>query len=169
MKNILKLFVVLLVAGFSMNVQAQAGLKIGYIDFQELITLMPGQDEINKKLDEHISGLQSQSQAMQSEYEAKVTDYQANQATMSDIIKQTKEKEIMDLQQRIEAFNQQAQMDIQNKQIELTQPLLDKAKQAIEDVAKENGFTYIINGNEQILLYKNGTDILPLVKKKLGL
>jgi outer membrane protein len=169
MKNILKLFVVLLVATFSMNVQAQAGLKIGYLDFQELITLMPGQEEINKKLDEHVSGLQSQLQAMQSEYETKVNDYQAGQATMSDIIKQTKEKEITDLQQRIEAFNQQAQVDIQNKQIELTQPLIDKAKKAIEDVAKENGFTYIINGNEQILLYKSGTDILPLVKKKLGL
>jgi len=169
MKNILKLFVVLLVATFSMNVQAQAGLKIGYLDFQELITLMPGQEEINKKLDEHVSGLQSQLQAMQSEYETKVNDYQAGQATMSDIIKQTKEKEITDLQQRIEAFNQQAQVDIQNKQVELTQPLIDKAKKAIEDVAKENGFTYIINGNEQILLYKSGTDILPLVKKKLGL
>ena len=139
MKNILKLFVVLLVATFSMNVQAQAGLKIGYLDFQELITLMPGQEEINKKLDEHVSGLQSQLQAMQSEYETKVNDYQAGQATMSDIIKQTKEKEITDLQQRIEAFNQQAQVDIQNKQIELTQPLIDKAKRAIEDVAKENG------------------------------
>lgn len=169
MKNILKLMVVLVIAGFSMQAQAQNGAKIGHINFQELIVLMPGQDSINKALQAHVTGLESQLQVMQGEYEAKINDYQASQATMSEIIKQTKEKEILDLQQRIEAFNQQAQLEIQQKQIELTEPLVRKAQSAINKVAKANGFTYIINGNEQILLYANGTDILPLVKKELGL
>ena len=168
MKNIIKLFVVVLVLGFSSSIQAQTQ-KIGHLNFQELITLMPGQEEINKNLEAHVAGLEAQLAAMQSEYETKVTDYQATQATMSEIIRQTKEKEIMDLQQRIEAFNQQAQYEIQNKQMELTQPLIKKAQDAITAVAKENGFTYIINANEQILLYSGGTDILPLVKAKLGL
>jgi len=168
MKNIIKLFVVVLVAGFSMSIQAQTQ-KIGHINFQELMSVMPGQEEINKALEAHVSGLEAQLQTMQSEYETKITDYQAAQATMSEIIRQTKEKEIMDLQQRIEAFNQQAQQEIQNKQVELTNPLIKKAQEAISEVAKENGFTYIINGNEQIILYAGGTDILPLVKKKLGL
>lgn len=168
MKNIFKLFVVVIVLGLSTSIQAQTQ-KIGHLNFQELITLMPGQEEINKNLESHVASLEAQLQAMQSEYETKVTDYQATQATLSLIIKQTKEKEIMDLQQRIEAFNQQAQYEIQNKQMELTQPLIKKAQDAITAVAKENGFTYIINANEQILLYTAGTDILPLVKAKLGL
>jgi len=169
MKNIIKLFIVVLVAGLSMNIQAQTGLKIGHIDFQELISVMPGQEALNKELETYVAGLETQLQTMQNEYQTKMADYQATQATMSEIIRQTKEKEIIDLQGRIEAFNQQAQYDIQNKQVELTEPMIKKAKEAIEAVAKENGFTYIINGNEQILLYKSGTDILPLVKKKLGL
>jgi len=169
MKNIFKLFVVLLVAVFALNAQSQTAQKIGHVDFQELLSVMPGQDSINQALENFIAGLESQVQAMQSELESKYADYQANQATMSEIIRQTKEKEIMDLQQRMEAFNQQAQYEVQNKQVELSEPLLKKAQAAIEAVAKENGFTYIINGNEQILLYKSGTDILPLVKKKLKL
>lgn len=168
MKNILKLFVVALFVAFSIQSQAQTS-KIGHINFDELVSLMPGQDSINKALENFVSGLETQVQAMQSELEAKYADYQSNQATMSEIIRQTKEKEIMDLQQRMEAFNQQAQYEIQNKQYELSQPLLNKAQKAIKDVAKENGFTYIINSNVQILLYANGTDILPLVKAKLGL
>jgi outer membrane protein len=167
MKNILKLFVVALFVAFSVQTQAQD--KIGHINFDELVAQMPGQDSINKALENFVAGLESQVQAMQTELEAKYADYQSNQATMSEIIRQTKEKEIMDLQQRMEAFNQQAQYEIQNKQFELSQPLLNKAQKAIEDVAKENGFTYIINGNVQILLYANGTDIMPLVKTKLGL
>ncbi len=168
MKNILKLFVVALFVAFSVQSQVQTS-KIGHINFDELVAQMPRQDSINKALENFVSGLESQVQAMQTELEGKYGDYQANQATMSEIIRQTKEKEIMDLQQRMEVFNQQAQYEIQNKQFELSQPLLNKAKKAIEDVAKENGFTYIINGNVQILLYANGTDIMPLVKAKLGL
>lgn len=168
MKNILKLFVVALFVAFSVQSQAQV-TKIGHINFDELVSQMPGQDSINRALENFVGGLETQVQAMQTELEAKYADYQAKQATMSEIIRQTKEKEIMDLQQRMEAFNQQAQYEIQNKQYELSQPLLNKAQKAIEDVAKENGFTYIINGNVQILLYANGTDIMPLVKAKLGL
>lgn len=167
MKNIIKLFVVALFVAFSVQTQAQD--KFGHVNFDELVSLMPGQDSIKSTLNNYVKGLENQAQTMQSELESKYADYQANQATMSEIIRQTKEKEITDLQQRIEAFNQQAQYDIQNKQAELTQPLLDKAQKAIEEVAKENGFTYIINANVQILLYANGTDIMPLVKAKLGL
>lgn len=166
MKNILKFFVVALFVAFSVQSQAQT-TKIGHIDFDDLLSQMPGQDSIQKALETFVSGLDAQYQSMQNELQNKYADYQNNQATMSEIIRQTKEKELMDLQQRMEAFNQQAQYEIQNKQVQLTDPLLKKAQKAIEDVAKENGFTYIINGNPQILLYAKGTDIMPLVKAKL--
>ncbi len=170
MKNILKTFAVIVLFIASISVQAQSNVKIGYIDFAQVVSLMPGQDSINTKLKAHVASLESQMKAMQSEYESKVNDYQASQATMSQIIKQTKEKEIQDLQQRIEAFNQSAQSEIQKKQMELTQPLIQRIQRAIKAVGKENGFTYILNGNEQIILYSDGgINVLPLVKKKLGL
>ncbi|HAG16791.1 MAG TPA: hypothetical protein DCG69_09795 [Bacteroidales bacterium] len=172
MKNILKAIVVivLFIAGASAQAQTAPPVKIGYIDFAEIVSMMPGQDSINKKLQDYVASLESQMKAMQTEYEGKINNYQATQATMSQIIKQTKEKEILDLQQRIEAFNQQAQNEIQNKQMELTQPLINRIQSAIKAVGKENGFTYVLNGNEQIILYaEGGINILPLVKKKLGI
>lgn len=170
MKNILKAFVIAVLFFASVQVNAQANVKIGYVDFAQIVSLMPGQDSINQKLQKHVASLEGQLKAMQSEYEAKLNNYQATQATMSQIIKQTKEKEIMDLQQRIEAFNQQAQYEIQNKQMELTQPLIDRIQNAIKAVGKENGFAYILNGNEQIILYSDGgINVMPLVKKKLGI
>jgi outer membrane protein len=107
---------------------------------------------------------------MQAELENKFMEYQANQATMSNIIKQTKEREIQDLQTRIEEFNQQAQLDLGEKEQELTAPVIEKARKAVEDVAKENGYTYIFNSTEGLLLYATpGDDVLPMVKKKLGI
>jgi outer membrane protein len=89
---------------------------------------------------------------------------------MSAIIKQTKEKEIADLQSRMEAFQQSAQQDISDQETKLTTPFIEKAKKAIQDVAKENGFTYIFNNVEGFLLYnEGGEDIMPLVKKKMGI
>lgn len=170
MKNILKAFVVTVLFITTLGAQAQSPVKIGYIDFAQIVSVMPGQDSINNQLQQFVAGLESQLTAMQTEYETKVNDYQAKQATMSQIIKQTKEKEILDLQQRIQAFNQQAQAEIQNKQMELTQPMIDRIQNAIKAVGKENGFTYILNGNEQIILYSDGgINVLPLVKKKLGI
>ena len=91
---------------------------------------------------------------------------------MDDLIKKNKEKEILDLQERIQAFQASAQESLQKKEQELTQPIIDKARQAVKDVAKENGFTYILNTAEAlgvVLFYDNGDDIMPLVKKKLNL
>jgi len=89
---------------------------------------------------------------------------------MSSIIKQTKEKEILDLQRRIQEFQQTAQEDLQNKENELTAPIIEKARNAVRDVAKENGYTFIFNSTEGLLLYTEpADDIMALVKKKLGL
>jgi outer membrane protein len=89
---------------------------------------------------------------------------------MSDIIRQTKEKEITDLEQRIQTFQQNAELDFQNKQAELYNPLIEKAKTAISEVAEENGYTYIFDAGVGILLYyEKGDNILPMVRAKLGL
>jgi len=107
---------------------------------------------------------------MKSEFENKYMDYQSQSATMSDLIKQTKEKELQDLQARIDAFGQKAQQDMQAKQQELVQPFIDKAKAAVKEVAKENKYTYILNAIEDVVLYSEASDdVMGLVKKKLGI
>jgi outer membrane protein len=148
----------------------QVNAKLGYIDSNALLEMMPGKDSIQKVLQDYGKTLENQLQTMYAEYQTKVQDYQANSSTMSDIIKQTKEKELADLETRIQSFQQQADTDLQSKQTTLLQPLLDKAKGAITAVAKENGYTYIFDvGTGAFLYYEKGDNIMPLVKTKLGL
>jgi outer membrane protein len=149
---------------------SQVNAKLGYIDSNELLEMMPGKDSIQTAIQNYGKSLESQLQTMYGEYQTKLQDYQANAGTMSDIIRQTKEKELVDLESRIQTFQQQADTDLQEKQIQLLQPLLDKAKNAINAVAKENGYTYIFDvGTGAFLYYEKGDNILPLVKAKLGL
>ena len=170
MKQILRpLLVIILCAVMSIGF-GQVSAKLGYIDSNELLEMMPGKDSIQTVLQDYGKMLETQLQTMYAEYQTKVQDYQTNSSTMSDIIRQTKEKELADLETRIQTFQQQADTDLQNKQVELLQPLLDKAKNAINAVAKENGYTYIFDvGTGAFLYYETGDNILPKVKAKLGL
>jgi len=171
MKKLNKLFVVvLLVLGTSFVSKAQTTLKIGYIEFNTLLAAMPGIDSVKIKLQKYSQTLSDQLDAMKAELENKYMDYQSQSAGMADLIKQTKEKELQDLQARMDAFNQKANTDLQAKQQELLQPFIDKAKNAISEVAKENKYTYILNAIEDVVLYKEASeDVMPIVKKKLGI
>ncbi len=149
---------------------SQTNVKLGYIDSNELLEAMPEKDSIQTTLEVYGKSLENQLQAMYLEYQNKVNDYQVNVATMSDIIRQTKEQELADMEARIQEFQRQADTDLQNKQMELLDPLLKKARQAIKEVAEENGYTYIFDAGVGMLLYfEKGDNILPLVKTKLGI
>lgn len=152
------------------SINAQTKNKFGHINSQELLELMPEKTEADNKLEEFGKQLQKQLQTMMTERESKVADYMENEATMSEIIAQTKAEEIQMLDQRIQSFQQTAQQSLAKKEGEVYQPILDKARQAIQDVAKENGFTYIFDVSAGSLLYQpEGDDILSLVKVKLGI
>jgi outer membrane protein len=171
MKKLNKFFLVVLLAlGCSFVSQAQTTVKIGYIDFNTLLAAMPGIDSVKIKLQKYSQSLSDQMDAMKAELENKYMDYQAQSAGMSDLIKQTKEKELQDLQARMDAFNQKANSDLQTKQQELLQPFIEKAKNAIGIVAQENKFTFVLNAIEDVVLYKETSeDVMPLVRKKLGI
>ena len=171
MKNLLKVCLVLSVLFFfSISANAQKALKFGHLDFAELYSSMPGQDSVKQIYNDYAKSLKTTLEQMQNELQNKYADYQSNIATMSNIIKQTKEKEMQDLQNRMEEFNAQAQKDLQAKEAELTNPLIEKAQNAVKEVAKENGYSYIFNSTGGLLLYAQPSDdIMPLVKKKLGI
>jgi outer membrane protein len=90
---------------------------------------------------------------------------------MPEAIKELKQKELRDMQMRIQEFQETAQEKIRDKETELLKPIIEKAKKAIADVAKENGYSYIFDSSPGTpLLYKpEGDDVMKLVMKKLGI
>ncbi len=152
------------------TLKAQTAQKLAHIDSQELLEMMPEKKEADKKLEEFAKQLETQLGAMSKEWESKIQDYRANEAVMSDIIAQTKAEEIQNLEQRIQAFQQNAQQSLGKKEAEVYQPILDKARAAIEKVAQDNGFTYVFDRSAGSLLYQpESDDILNLVKAELGI
>ena len=169
MKKILIALVACLFA-FGGTAMAQKNVKLGHINSNDLMQIMPGRDSAQTVLQAEVEELESTLKSMQAEAEKRYNDYVANQAAWTDLIRQTKQREIQDMAARIEEFQKNAQEQLQNREQELLKPIIDRAKKAIEDVAKEGGYTYILDAGTAAILYsQDSDDIMPLVKKKLGL
>ena len=171
MNRVLKIFF-LFVDMFAMNgfVSAQT-VKIAHVNTNELLEQMPERAKAEKELEAYYGELQEQLKTMYTEYQNKLQDYQANAETMSNLVKQSKEKELVDLESRITAFQANAESDFDAKRAELLKPLLEKIQNAINSVGKEKGYTYILDLATGAAVYV-GTDAVDLtkdVKAKLGI
>ncbi len=144
--------------------------KIGHINSNDLLLAMPERNTIETEIRAYATQLENQLLAMQKELETKYQEFQASQETMSEAIRSVKLQEMNDLETRLKDFQATAQEDLTKKEKELSDPLVNKAKAAIEKVAKENGYTYILDSGVGIILYmEDSDDITGLVKKELGL
>ncbi len=168
MKNTFKLIVVVaitMISSFTANAQ-----KIAHINLDSLISLMPESKVAQQSVQEYSKQLEQQVIAMQTELQSKYESYQKESANMAPIVKESKEKELNDLNQRISDFQQQAQQDYQKKSAELSKPVYDKAKKAIDQVAKDAGYKYVLDTSTGLVLYNEATDdIIAQVIKKLGI
>lgn len=166
MKNLVKSIAIVALTVGSMSVaNAQ---KIAHISLDSLITLMPESKTAQDVAQKYLKDLETQVATMETELQTKYNDYMQNSAGYSDLVRGTKEKELQDLNKRIEDFKGQAQQDYQRKYGELSRPIYDKAKKGIEAVAKENGYKYVLDTSTGNVLYtESADDILALVKKKL--
>ncbi len=162
MKKIL--LVLALALPFAVNAQ-----KLGHVNTQEVFALMPELASVRAQLDTLNATYENQITLMQEEFQKKVADYQKNEATLTDGVKQFRQQEIAEMEQRIQLFYQTAQQDIQKKQQEYLAPLHQKLTAAIQEVGKENGFTYIFDTAAMTYVAADALDVAPQVKSKLGI
>lgn len=166
--------VLLVVMGFVTFVsQAQtASTKIGYADVDYIFSQMPEAKQIDTDLKSLQNQLRNNIESKATEFQKKLQDYQANINTMLEPVRVNTERELKQLQENIQKLQEDAQTTITNKQNQLMEPVYKKVGKAIEDTAKENGFSLVLSqqiGGLDVVLYADETsDISDLVLKKMG-
>ena len=145
--------------------------KFGHISSDLLLTAMPEYDSAQKKIENLRDQYDLEIEQIQVEINKKIEAFNRSEATMSDLIKEAKASEIQEMQVRLQNFAQTAQQDLQQKSMSFIQPVMDKARKAIEDVAKEQGLLYVFDMSQgnPIFASEKSLDLLPLVKTKLNL
>ncbi|MBP5557468.1 MAG: OmpH family outer membrane protein [Bacteroidales bacterium] len=159
---------VLLMAVFLFGTSATFAQKYGHVNANDIFLAMPGADTLQTALQAYQTELETEYNNMYTELQTKYEKFNREAGTMSTAVRQLREKELSDLQERISIFEQSLQELMQQRQIELMTPFQDKILEAIQAVAKENGYAYIFD-SKNLLYSDGGDDVSGLVKKKLGI
>ena len=166
MKRILMIAAVAL-----MSVAASAQeLKWAYVDFNEIVMLMPEMDEARATMEENQKTNEEILVAMYEEYQTKMQQYQQKAETWTPAIRESKEKEIMEIQARFEQTQQSLQQEIQQLQQSLQAPIYEKAQNAVNDLAKAKGVAFVFEKSS--LLYVDpaqGIDLTPDARAALNI
>ena len=127
-----KIFTLLFVAfiAFGGSAMAQKTIKLGHINSNELMQIMPGRDSAQAVLQKEMEDLEETLKSMSTELETRYNEYMAKQDAMSDLIKQTKQRELQDMQARAQEFQKNAEQQLQDRQAELLKPIIERARKA---------------------------------------
>ena len=167
MKKVLSILMVAVgLVMVSSTVKAQS--KIGYISFNEVVAAMPEAKKADTALVQFRDALISSAQEKENALNDGITKFNADSTKMAPAVKEVKRKELQQKLQELQGEEQRIQQELQKKQEELSAPIQKKAMDAVNAVAKENGYAYVLP-KEYLIVSPPADDLLPLVKKKLGL
>lgn len=157
----------------SLGAQAQT-LKIGYTNPARVLPLMADFDVAKKDLESYAKLLEKQATSKQEELQTKFQRYQEEASDLPPIVRQEREKELNQLNQSLQEFQQKAEQDLMQKEQKLLEPIYGKIAKAIEEVAKEGNYTLILNEMDgtrsSVVLYASESiDITEKVAVKLGI
>lgn len=146
----------------TMNAQS----KTAHVDIAEITNKMPAIIDAQSQLKKLGETYNKEYNTMVTEYKTKIDKYEKEAPAQTDASNQARKLEVDDMAKRIGEYQENAQKELQKKESDMMQPLVDKIKASISKVGKAKGFQYILNTAD--LLLADGTDITPDVKKDLG-
>ncbi|MBR2127465.1 MAG: OmpH family outer membrane protein [Bacteroidales bacterium] len=164
-----KIFLIAAMAVMSVAASAQ-NFKWAYVDFNEIIMLMPEMDSARATMEENQKTNEEILMAMYEEYQTKTQQYQQKAESWTPAIRESKEKEIMEIQARLEQTQQSLQQELQQLQQNLQAPIYEKAQNTVNELAKAKGMAVVFEKGS--LLYLDpaqGTDLTPEARKALGI
>jgi outer membrane protein len=171
MKNIIRALFCFGIVLAAPEIYSQQPVKLGHVNLADIVTALPESDSAKKTLEKETKDLQNTIENMQTEYNKMIEDFGNNQATYTESEKQNKRNEIAQLQSKIAGFQQNAQQQLQQRNTELIQPILQKVHQAIDKVSAREGFTYVFDISQGIVVFnsQDSYDLNSLVLTELGI
>jgi outer membrane protein len=164
MKNLIILLFAILTS-FQINAQS----KVGTIDIEYILSVMPQLEQVNNDIKAYSEELENQSQIKITNYNALVKVYQEKEASYDEALKKERQDEIIALEQDIQKFQKNASSLVQIRQNELANPLYQSIGEALNIVAEEGKFTQVFTINNTIAYLDPDLDITLAVIEKMGI
>ncbi len=159
------LFATALFIGATSFTAAQS--KVAHINTQELIKAMPEYTAAQAEIEKLGKTYEATIQESLKELDVKLKQYNAEAEGQTQDENQKRMQEVEGMKQSLGQYQQQAQKDLQAKESTLIEPIVEKAKSAIERVATAQGFDYVLE--EGALIVAKGKNLMADVKKEMGI
>lgn len=146
--------------------------KFGYCNSVALLADLPEVKQADSDLQAYQTQLTKQGQQKVQELQTKAAelDKKKEQGTISPKDYEEQMTKLQALDQEIKELEQKIYADLSKRKEELYKPILDKVNEAMKVVAKENGFSLVLDTSTGVLLYADESlDVTKLVRAKLGL
>ena len=140
-----KILIIAAMLSMAFVASAQEAKKFAYVDFAELVQLMPEMDSARVKIAAQEKEASEQMQMMYQEYQTKANQFQQKQATWTPAIRDSKMREIQDMEGRIQEFQQLLQQELQQSQAQLQAPIVEKAQGVVKDLAKAKNVIFVFD------------------------
>ena len=162
---------ILLIAAVSLlSFTGFAQPKFAHVNLNELVQLMPEMDQARTAMAASEKEANETYQAMVDEFNSKYQQYQQKASSWTTAIRESKEKELTEIQQRIQEFGQSIQTELQQQQQTLMAPIYQKAQEAINTLAKDGGYIYVFEMNTALYIDPaQSTDLTPAARKVLNI
>lgn len=180
-KNILMKHLSFYLAALSLSLSllvpsaVSAQRKIGYINMDDLVAAMPETRQARQALKAYADSLSRVEGGLQEEFATKRDAFFQDSASMDTTTKETHRRVLQKIIQQDGEFRADAKVQLDSMKQALTAVIATKAQDAVAATAKANGYAYVFrevggpDNHEFVLIAPEGEDLLPQVKKQLGL
>lgn len=145
----LKIVIALMLGG---SIVASAETKLGFVDMQRAIQESIEGKKAKKELEADFNKKKKDLEKLETDLKKKKEDFEKKALVLSDDVKAKKQQELqIDFGKYQEAVTKN-QMEIQKHERELTQPIIIKLRHIIEDIAKKESYTAVLEKSEQLVL-----------------
>lgn len=146
-----------------------AQTKVGVVNADEILNLLPETAAAKEQLHAISETYQAENTKLEEEINKKIQEYQALPAETPASIRERRQYEIQDLDQRFQAFLQNAQQDLETQRQLLMQPATDKLAEAIKAIGAEQGFSIILPAGTPFYIGLDIIDLTEPLKIRLGI
>lgn len=146
-----------------------AQVRLGHVDAQAILLDLPERATAQATIESQAAQYEAELKRMQEEMQTKFAEYQQKAATWPEAIRTQKERELQGMDSGLQEFAATVQEELQKLEQSLLEPMIQRVQTAIDEVGKEQKFTYVFDSSTGATLYNGGEDIAPLVRAKLGM
>ena len=163
--------IVLLVALFVLPLCAMGQSKFGHMNSQEVMVVMPEFIKAQADLETLSQQYQKEFENSREEFTKKYQGFVAQADSLPKNIAERRQRDLADMDQRLQAFQQEAYQALQQAQQEAMVPIQQKLTEAIDAVGKAEGVVYIFDVASTPLAFigAESIDLTAKVKAQLGI